>query len=239
MDICSCCTFFITFLGFSVFCLAKNVNEYSGQLGETLTIVCPYQRRADRWARKLWCKENEVGLCQAVVSAHQYSLYGTKTRGSTTISDNAHEGMVTVNITNLQKDDAGLYECRTVIFGDTGILQKIRVLVLEEDAEGNVSAVDKVQYSISGSQSDSQMMVFILGSSLLLCKVLVMGLLYSWWKIQHTKKVKHESFPFLSAEQALHTGDRYEEPFDLNNSEGNSDPYYINYVYRGHLDQEH
>lgn len=136
--------------GFSVLCLSKNITVYSGQLGETLTIVCPYQQRADRWARKLWCKENEVGSCQAVVSAHRYSLYGTKRSGNTTISDNAYEGTVIVNITNLQKDDAGVYECRTIIFGDIGILQKIKVLVLEENQEGSVSAVDNVQYSISG-----------------------------------------------------------------------------------------
>nr|DBA33874.1 TPA: hypothetical protein GDO54_001495 [Pyxicephalus adspersus] len=135
--------------GFLVLCLAKNITVYSGQLGETLTIFCPYQHRADRWAKKLWCKEDEAGLCQAVVSAHRYPLSGKKTHGSTTITDNAYEGMVTVNLTNLQKDDGGVYQCRTIIFGDIGILQKIRVLVFEENLLGNVSALDKVQLSIS------------------------------------------------------------------------------------------
>ncbi|CAI9554903.1 unnamed protein product [Staurois parvus] len=190
MDFCSLLTCIVTLLGFSVPCLANNITVYSAQLGETLTIVCPYRYRADRWARKLWCKEDEVGACEAVVSAHRYSLSGSKTFGSTTISDNAYEGMVTINITNLQKDDAGVYQCRTVIFGDIGILQKIKVLVLEDNLPGNVSPLDKVQYSISGLQSDNQLplMLLILGSSLLLCKVLVMGLLYSsWWKIQTEK----------------------------------------------------
>ncbi|XP_077337483.1 triggering receptor expressed on myeloid cells 2-like isoform X1 [Lithobates pipiens] len=230
MDVCSWLICIFTFLGFSVSCLANNITVYSGQLGETLTIVCPYRHRADRWARKLWCKEDEAGSCQAVVSAHRYSLSGSKTSGNTTISDNAYESTVTVNITNLQKDDAGVYQCRTAIFGDIAILQKIRVLVLEENLPGNVSPLDKVQYSISGSQSDTQLhlMIFILGSSLLLCKVLVVGLIYSWWKIQ-TERVKHESFPFLSAEQLLRTEDRHEEP--------DSGPHYINYVYRGHLEQ--
>ncbi|KAM5180711.1 triggering receptor expressed on myeloid cells 2-like [Mantella aurantiaca] len=226
--------------GFSVLCLTKNITVYSGKPGETLSIICPYEYRANRWAKKLWCKEDETGLCQAVISAYRYPMYTSKTSGNTTISDNAYEGMVTINITNLQKDDAGVYQCRRVIFGDIGILKKIKVLVLEENLPGNVSAFDNIQYSISGSQSDLQLpwMLIILGSSLLFCKALVMGLLYIWWKTK-TEKMKHESFPFLPAEQLMHTEDRYEEPFTPNYSEGAAGPLYINYMYRGHLDQAH
>ncbi|CAJ0965206.1 unnamed protein product [Ranitomeya imitator] len=130
--------------------VAKDVTVYSGQLGDNLHIVCPYQQRADRWKKKIWCKEDDVGFCQSVVSLHPYWSFSKKINVSADISENHHKGIITINITNLQKSDAGVYQCRTVTFGDVNTLKRIKVQVIEDLPDESVSERADTQYSISG-----------------------------------------------------------------------------------------
>ncbi|XP_073526780.1 triggering receptor expressed on myeloid cells 2-like [Phyllobates terribilis] len=240
MDKCFLSLFSIILLGILGWSLAKDITVYSGQLGENLNIVCPYQQRADRWKKKIWCKEDEVGFCQGLVSIQPYWSFSKKINVSADISDNHHKGIITINITNLQKSDAGVYQCRTVTFGDVNTLKRIKVQVYEELPEESVSESADVQYSISGSQSAIQtpVMLVAIGGSLISCKLLLMGLIFIWWK-------RHEDFYSTTVDQ---------EPFSLTSSAEHSDaensiytameedrdcPQYINYVYLGHINQAH
>ncbi|XP_044143459.1 triggering receptor expressed on myeloid cells 2-like isoform X2 [Bufo gargarizans] len=156
MDKCFSLSFTVILLGTLGWCLAKDITVYSGQLGETLNIVCPYQQRADRWKKKVWCKEDEDGFCQSVVSVHSYWInIAKRTNGSADISDNYQKGIIIINMTNLQKSDSGVYQCRTVTFGDVSTLQRIQVQVLEDQQKESVSELENTQYSISGIYSTS------------------------------------------------------------------------------------
>ncbi|XP_077151387.1 triggering receptor expressed on myeloid cells 2-like [Ranitomeya variabilis] len=238
MDKCFLLFFNIILLGISGWSVAKDVTVYSGQLGDNLNIVCPYQQRADRWKKKIWCKEDEVGFCQSVVSLHPYWSFNKKINVSADIADNHHKGIITINITNLQKSDAGVYQCRTVTFGDVNTLKRIKVQVIEDLPDESESESADTQYSISGSQSATQtpVMLVAIGGSIILCKLLLIGLVYIWWK-------RHEDFYATKVDQ---------EPFSLISSAGHTDaensvytameeisdgPQYINYVYLGHINQ--
>ncbi|KAM4045623.1 triggering receptor expressed on myeloid cells 2-like [Anomaloglossus baeobatrachus] len=241
MDKCFLLIFIIILLGISGWCLAKDVTLYSGQLGENLNIVCPYQQRADRWKKKLWCKEDDVGFCQNVISLHPYWSFSKKINVTTDISDNHQKSIITINMTNLQKSDAGFYQCRTASFGDVNTLKRIKVQVFEELPDERVSETVDTQRSMSGSPSETQIpvMLVIIGGSLISCKLLLMGLIYIWWK-------RHEAFYSTSGNQ--------EEPLSLTLSAGHSDaelsvytamedlndyPQYINYIYLGQINQAH
>lgn len=241
MDKCFSLIFPIILLGIAGCCLAKDITVYSGQLGETLNVVCPYQQRADRWKKKVWCKEDDVGFCQPVVSSKpSWMTFSKRTNENVEISDNQQKGFMTINMTNLQKSDAGIYQCRTVTFGDVNTLQKIEVQVFEDQIDGSVSELENTQYSISGSPSETQIpvMLIVIGSSLILFKLLFLGLIYTWWK-------RHETYYSTSVDL---------EPFSLPLSAGHSDaeyslptageeagdcPQYINYVHMGHLNRAH
>ncbi|XP_044143458.1 triggering receptor expressed on myeloid cells 2-like isoform X1 [Bufo gargarizans] len=241
MDKCFSLSFTVILLGTLGWCLAKDITVYSGQLGETLNIVCPYQQRADRWKKKVWCKEDEDGFCQSVVSVHSYWInIAKRTNGSADISDNYQKGIIIINMTNLQKSDSGVYQCRTVTFGDVSTLQRIQVQVLEDQQKESVSELENTQYSISGLPSETQIpvMLVVIGSSLISCKLLLLGFLYIWWK-------RHEDIYSTSVDQ---------EPFTMPLSAGHSDveyslptareedddsPQYINYIQMGYLNQAH
>ncbi|KAM3933961.1 triggering receptor expressed on myeloid cells 2-like [Leptodactylus fuscus] len=230
----------ILLLGISGCCLEKDITVYSVQLGETLNVVCPYQQRADRWKKKIWCKEDDLGFCQLIVGAQPYWSTFKKANVSALISDNHYKGIITVNMTNLQKSDAGVYQCSTVTFGDVSTLQRIQIEVLEDQLEGNVSELENTQYSISGSPSETQipMLLVIIGSSLISCKLLVLGLIYIWWK-------KHESLYSTSEDHEPYSmvvfpGDSVTDHSVPNDREDYDDyPQYINYVHTGHLNQAH
>ncbi|KAM9320482.1 uncharacterized protein PAF06_005005 [Gastrophryne carolinensis] len=125
------------------------------------------------------------------------------------------------------------------MLGDTKTLQRILVHVIEDILPKNDSDLDAVQYSISGSQTGLQFTsaLFGLGGLILLSKILIMGLIYTWWKLQNIKTGKHKSEPSSTDEERLYVGDRYEELIFLNDSEHISDPYYINYTSRGQHNQ--
>ncbi|XP_056416652.1 triggering receptor expressed on myeloid cells 2-like [Hyla sarda] len=229
--------FTMILMGMSGWCMAKDIMVYSGQLGETLNIVCPYQQRVDRWKKKVWCKEDDVGFCQLVVSVQPYWMKFTKRiNGNTDISDNHHEGFITINMTNLQKSDAGVYQCRTVTFGDVSTLQWIQIQVHENHMDGNVSA----QYSISGSPSETQIpvMLVVTGSFLISFKLLLLGLLYIWWKRHKASYSTSVDLEQFSTPLSAGYSDA-EHSLPNTREDTNYCPLYINYVYMGHLNQGH
>ncbi|KAG9485407.1 triggering receptor expressed on myeloid cells 2 isoform X2 [Eleutherodactylus coqui] len=153
MDNYSSLTFTIILLGISDWCLSKDKTVYTGQLGETLNVVCPYEQHGGRWKKKIWCKEDDVGFCQLVVSTRPFWLKYKRRNVSAEITDNYHKGIITINMTNLQKSDAGFYQCRTVSYSDVTTLQRIQVNVLEDKPDLSDSELINTQYSISGFYS--------------------------------------------------------------------------------------
>ncbi|KAG8589128.1 hypothetical protein GDO81_006271 [Engystomops pustulosus] len=227
-------------LGISGMCLAKDITVYSGQPGETLNIICPYQKQTDRWKKKVWCKEDDVGFCQLLVSVHPYWSNFKRTNMSIDISDNYHKGILTINITNLQKSDAGVYQCRTVKFGDVNTLQRIRVQILEDQMNVNISELDNAQHIISGSQTEKEipLMLVVIGCSLISFKLLLLGSIVIWWKRNESfywTSTDHE--PFSMPLSAGHSDAEYSLPNDR--EENNDYPQYINYLYIGHQNQAH
>ncbi|XP_069801172.1 triggering receptor expressed on myeloid cells 2-like [Dendropsophus ebraccatus] len=236
MDTSFSLTFAVILLGVPGRC--EEVTVYSGQLGETLNVVCPYQQRADRWRKKVWCKEDEDGFCQLVVSAHPYwMMFNRRTNGSADIADDQHKGVITINMTNLQRSDAGLYQCRTVTFGDVTTLQRIRVQVLDS-LDGNVPEHERTQYSISGSPSETQIpvMLIVVGSSLIFCKLLLMGVLCIWGKRQEAIYSPSLDLEQFSTPLSAGSSDA-EQSFPSAREETSPGPHYINYMYMGHLNQ--
>ncbi|KAG8451080.1 hypothetical protein GDO86_003384, partial [Hymenochirus boettgeri] len=167
---------------FDIF-LTQNVTVLSGHLGDTLTILCPYKHYSDRWKKKTWCKEVSDSQCQPVISARRFWLQLSKrSNGSTTISDNVHESIVTVTINKLQHDDTGIYQCQANSYDTVNILKTVQVQVWEEPILGNISEVAKVQYSVSGpfSWNAVSWILIILGCSFVLFKVIFLSFAFTW-----------------------------------------------------------
>ncbi|KAG9485406.1 triggering receptor expressed on myeloid cells 2 isoform X1 [Eleutherodactylus coqui] len=237
MDNYSSLTFTIILLGISDWCLSKDKTVYTGQLGETLNVVCPYEQHGGRWKKKIWCKEDDVGFCQLVVSTRPFWLKYKRRNVSAEITDNYHKGIITINMTNLQKSDAGFYQCRTVSYSDVTTLQRIQVNVLEDKPDLSDSELINTQYSISGTPSTlTPGMLVAIGTSYISFKLLLLGLIYIWWK-------KHEPFYSSGADQEpsfipLSAGhSEVEHSLAVVREERNDYPEYINYVYMGHLNQ--
>ncbi|KAM4701502.1 uncharacterized protein O3C94_002446 [Discoglossus pictus] len=190
-------------------CLAENVTMFSGQLGDNLTIFCPYIQRTYHWSKKLWCKEDWDGHCQSVVSTRAFKK--KRTIGNSTIFDNFSDGVVEISLKHLQQEDAGMYQCQSVYFGDVQLLKRVQVLVLENYVYFNLSDMGKVQHSISGSSSRSIAFwnFIIIGSSLLIVKLLILILIHIWGKSHYKRRVDPGSNLLSSAAELLpdETGD--------------------------------
>lgn len=112
-------------------CTAQNITTVYGMEGGTVSVNCTYNPRQQRWREKSWCKQINGSKCQHVVSARRFWLPFLKNRnGTTSISDNIQDGILTVTMRRLRKQDAGLYQCRTEYLGETNTLQRVQVDVL-------------------------------------------------------------------------------------------------------------
>ncbi|XP_075469731.1 triggering receptor expressed on myeloid cells 2-like [Ascaphus truei] len=229
-------------------CLAENVTLQSGHPGDTLTILCPYQQHSDRWKTKMWCREDVAGQCHPVVTARRFWLQYVKSRnGSTSIADHVDEGTVVVTLSHLQQGDAGVYRCRADSVREVKTLQRIRVRVLDVPVRRNISEAGKVQHSLSGFPSESGVPwnAVIVGSSLLLCKALLLGLICSVCRRQH--RTRGDPEPSLIASPAesasagtMNTISDDECPPTYATLGPRSTPVYSNYVYRmPHVNQPH
>lgn len=98
--------------------------------GDTISVNCSYDPR-QWWREKSWCRQLDESRCQHVVSAPTLWLpFSRSRRGTTSIRDNARAGLLTVTMRRLQKEDAGLYQCRTDFLGETRSLRKVQLEVL-------------------------------------------------------------------------------------------------------------
>uniref|UniRef100_A0A8C9LD75 Triggering receptor expressed on myeloid cells 2 n=1 Tax=Pavo cristatus TaxID=9049 RepID=A0A8C9LD75_PAVCR len=118
--------------------LHENITTVYGMEGGTISVNCTYNPRQQRWREKSWCKQIQGSKCQHVVSARRFWLPFLKNRnGTTSISDNIQDGVLTVTMRRLRKQDAGLYQCQTDHLGETSTLRKVRVAVLTGGSWGS------------------------------------------------------------------------------------------------------
>ncbi|NP_001103522.1 triggering receptor expressed on myeloid cells 2 precursor [Xenopus tropicalis] len=218
-------------------CLAQNVTVLSGQLGDTLTILCPYKQRADRWRKKLWCKEDSANHCQPVVTARRFWLQLSKrSNGSTSISDNIHEGLVIVTISHLRHDDSGMYQCQSHSSQEVDILQRVQLHVVEETMRVNISDVANVQHSISGFSARLRipLSLTLLGCSFLVSKVILLGLTFIWLNSRHKSRANLEPTLIASSEESVLGESRNVCKYrssEYGTEVYNNTPVYINYMY--------
>ncbi|XP_064328012.1 triggering receptor expressed on myeloid cells 2 isoform X4 [Phalacrocorax carbo] len=152
---------FLVFLSAS--CAVENVTVVYGMEGGTISVNCTYNPWQQRWREKSWCKQIDETECQHVVSARRFWLPFLKKRnGTTSISDNVREGILTVTMKQLKKQDAGLYQCKTDYLGETNSLRKVQVEVLTAVLETQMPEEPSAVQSISRScMAGKDMQVFL------------------------------------------------------------------------------
>ncbi|KAM6295115.1 triggering receptor expressed on myeloid cells 2-like [Aegotheles albertisi] len=187
----------------SASCAAENVTVVYGMEGDTISVNCTYNRWQQRWREKSWCKQIDKTECQRVVSARRFWLPFLKNRnGTTSISDNVHEGVLTVTMKRLKKQDAGLYECRSDYLGETNSLRKVRVEVLTAVLETQMPEKPHAVQSISGIPPEADFTVFYIIAGFLVTKFVVAVLIFI---IGHSRKKREteQKNPSLNGQQVL------------------------------------
>ncbi|KAM6454618.1 triggering receptor expressed on myeloid cells 2-like isoform 1-T2 [Liasis olivaceus] len=153
---------------------AEKVTVVYGVEGEPISINCSYSPQKNKWREKSWCKHISEADCQHVVSARRFWLPFLKRKnGTTAIADNIQEGVLTVTINPLQKQDAGWYQCMTNFLGIVNTLQKVKVNVLRNIEDPNIQETPRILHSISGSPSNAGVNLTFLVAGFLGFKLLV------------------------------------------------------------------
>ncbi|XP_027602847.2 LOW QUALITY PROTEIN: triggering receptor expressed on myeloid cells 2-like [Pipra filicauda] len=187
----------------SASCAAENVTVVYGMEGGTISVNCSYDPQQQWWREKSWCRQVDETKCQHVVSARSFWLPFLRGRKSTTsIRDNIHDGVLTVTMRQLRKEDAGLYQCRTDFLGDTKSLRKVQVEVLRAAVlETQVPEEPRAVQSISSSPPKVDFTVFYILAGLLVTKFMV-AVLICIVGISR-KNREREQNPSLSEQQVL------------------------------------
>ncbi|NXC48150.1 TREM2 protein, partial [Penelope pileata] len=160
-------------------CAAENITLVYGMEGGTISVNCTYNPWQQRWREKSWCKQIDETKCQHVVSARRFWLPFLRNRnGTTSISDNVHDGVLTVTMKRLKKQDAGLYQCKTDYLGETNILRKVQVEVLTAVLETQVPEEPRAAQSISSIPPEADFMVFYILAGLVSTKFVVAVLIF-------------------------------------------------------------
>ncbi|XP_025912469.1 triggering receptor expressed on myeloid cells 2-like [Apteryx rowi] len=195
---------FLVFL--SATCAAENITVVYGMEGGTISINCTYNPWQQRWREKSWCKQVDEIKCQHVVSARRFWLQFLKNRnGTTSISDNVHEGVLTVTMKRLKKQDAGLYHCKTDYLGETKTLRKVQVEVLtvsgivQTEMPEEPSAVQ----SISSITPEADFTVFYIVTGFLVTKFLVAVLIFTLASSRKNRDTDTEQNQSLNEQQLL------------------------------------
>ncbi|XP_009670096.2 triggering receptor expressed on myeloid cells 2 [Struthio camelus] len=171
---------FLVFL--SAPCAAENITVVYGMEGGTVSINCTYNPWQQRWREKSWCKQVDEIKCQHVVSARRFWLQFLKNRnGTTSISDNVHEGVLTVTMKRLKKQDTGLYHCKTDYLGETKTLRKVQVEVLTVPGIVQTEMLEEPSavQSISSIPPEADFTVFYVITGFLVTKFLVAVLIFT------------------------------------------------------------
>ncbi|KFV55529.1 Triggering receptor expressed on myeloid cells 2, partial [Tyto alba] len=160
-------------------CAAENVTVVYGVEGGTISVNCTYNPWQQRWREKSWCKQIDKTTCQHVVSARRFWLPFLKNRnGTTSISDNVREGVLTVTMKRLKKQDAGLYQCRTDYLGETSSLRKVQVEVLTAVLETQTPEEPSAVQSVSSIPPEADFTVSYIIAGFLVIKFVVAVLIF-------------------------------------------------------------
>ncbi|NXO51407.1 TREM2 protein, partial [Aramus guarauna] len=159
---------------------ADNATVVYGMEGGTISVNCTYNPWQQRWREKSWCKQIDETKCQHVVSARRFWLPFLKNRnGTTSISDNVHEGVLTVTMKRLRKQDAGLYQCKTDYLGETNTLRKVQVEVLTAVRETQMPEEPSAAVQrISSIPPEADFTVFYIIAAILVTKFVVAVLMF-------------------------------------------------------------
>nr|XP_014427117.1 triggering receptor expressed on myeloid cells 2-like isoform X1 [Pelodiscus sinensis] len=179
---------------FSALCGADNVTVVTGLEGETISIRCAYSPQENKWREKSWCKHVNQTECQHVVSAHRFWLQFLRKRsGNTSIADDVYNGVLTVTMKGLQKQDAGLYQCRTDFLGEARTLQRVKVQVLGAGLmETQAPEEPRAEHSIS-SLPETHFNVFYIFAGFLAAKLLTAILIFNVARNRGTRATREES----------------------------------------------
>ncbi|XP_072701136.1 triggering receptor expressed on myeloid cells 2-like [Ciconia boyciana] len=192
---------FLVFLSAS--CAAENVTVVYGMEGGTISVNCTYNPWQQRWREKSWCKQIDETKCQHVVSARRFWLPFLKNRnGTTSISDNVHEGVLTVTMKRLKKQDAGLYQCKTDFLGETNSLRKVQVEVLTAVLETQVPEEPSAVQSISSTPPEADFTVFYIIAGFLVTKFMVAVLIFIIGNSKKNRETEQKN-PNLNEQQVL------------------------------------
>lgn len=83
--------------------------QVTGLLDGSVTVKCFYPAtKVNRHDRKYWCKES-ARHCSTIVSSNGYLSRGYE--GRVTITDFPNDGLFTIEISGLRKNDTGSYKC--------------------------------------------------------------------------------------------------------------------------------
>ncbi|NXW59804.1 TREM2 protein, partial [Eurystomus gularis] len=160
-------------------CAAENITVVHGVEGGSISINCTYNPRWQRWSEKSWCKQIDESTCQHVVSARRFWLPFLKNRnGTTSISDNIYDGVLTVTMKRLKKQDAGLYQCKSDYLGETSSLRKVQVQVMTALLETQMPEEPRAVQSISSIPPEADFTVFYIIAGFLAMKFLVVVLIF-------------------------------------------------------------
>ncbi|XP_065505699.1 triggering receptor expressed on myeloid cells 2-like isoform X2 [Caloenas nicobarica] len=168
---------FLVFLSAS--CTAENVTVVYGMEGGTISVNCTYDPWQQRWREKSWCKQVDDTKCQRVVSARRFWLPFLKNRnGTTSIRDNVRDGVLTVTMKRLKKQDAGMYQCRSDYLGETSSLGNVQVEVLTAALETQLPEEPSAVQSISSIPPEADFTIFYIIAGFLVMKFMVAVLIF-------------------------------------------------------------
>ncbi|KAK2521749.1 triggering receptor expressed on myeloid cells 2 isoform X2 [Columba livia] len=169
---------FLVFLSAS--CAAENVTVVYGMEGGTISVNCTYDPWQQRWREKSWCKQIAETKCQRVVSARRFWLPFLRNRnGTTSIRDNVQDGVLTVTMKRLRKQDAGMYQCRSDFLGETSSLGYVQVEVLTAALETQLPEEPRAVQSISSIPLEADFTIFYIIAGFLVTKFMVAVLIFT------------------------------------------------------------
>ncbi|NXY88632.1 TREM2 protein, partial [Alcedo cyanopectus] len=188
---------------------AEDVTVVYGVEGGTISVNCSYNPWQQWWREKSWCRQTEGAGCQRVVSARRFRRFWLPSlhnrNGTTSIQDNIH-GLLTVTIQQLQKEDAGLYQCRTDYPRATSTLRKVQVEVLAAGLETQMPEEPRAVQSISSTPAEADFTILYITTGLLAAKFLVAVLIFmlgsrgkSRETEQHPRLNEQQDLPFAAA----------------------------------------
>nr|XP_056701158.1 triggering receptor expressed on myeloid cells 2-like [Euleptes europaea] len=162
---------------------ANNHAVVYGIEGESISINCTYNPKENQWREKSWCRRISQTECQHVVTARRFWMPFLKRRnGTTSIADDILNGILTVTISPLKKEDAGLYQYKTDFLGSMGTLCKVMLKVLRGTWETESPEEPRAVQSISSTIGTAGINLHFLAAGFLgfKCLVVIVLLIIAW-----------------------------------------------------------